>query len=650
MFEREVSGRFSRLRFSVVVTALLPQCYSNTSRRGQPLLTRIPKFKIAPKRAAIGLILSLAIVTVGYVLLRTQLPVTAKLSDQQATSGTGPLHITFNQEVAAGFEAKIEPAVAGHWTQTKGLFGVASTTFTPASHFRAGQTYHLRLYSMQRPVTGLPLPDLTQAFRAAVAPTIKSITPAGDATLPIKTRFTVTFAGPVRHTLDLQPSLAPAVPLKLISAVADTTFTWEPATSLKQSQAYTFTLDDRFAANPAQQHLAQIAFTTVSHPTLISAGPTDHLSPGQTITIVFDQPMQPDTSYFHFGLDGSGSWTDDHTYRFTPAPTALAPASTYRYVIKSGLRSRAGGVLEADQNFQFTTNGPVTATLSPGGANTSVGNAIRVTFDQPVDHASAGSHFSLTPAIDGKSTWSGNTLVFTPTPKLAYQTTYTASIASGVTPVWGQPSARTFTTSFTTEYQTTKLSVPAYHQQYPMSCELSSLRMLLAFRGISVSDYDILMRIGYNPRVKDKSTNTWDDPNATYVGFVDQAIYGVGFGVHSGPIAAAARSYGRSASSQFGVSAQFIASNIYAGNPVEFWGHITPARPDSWNLPGGGTVATTTSEHARVAYGVVGSADNPIGFYVNDPYTGGSSYWTTAQVLATLNVALPASNQAVVVY
>jgi uncharacterized protein YvpB len=608
----------------------------------------IPRLRRRPLLIALIGLAALIITATTYAAARTQRAITLKLAEQQSVAVIGPLQVSFGQDVAAGFATTIEPSLPGTWQPTRNLLGTAGVSFRPTKRFEAGRTYQLHITNLHRAITGAPLPDITQTFKIQTPSALKSITPAADAkNILVNARFTVTLATANRGTRDLKAALTPAVPLKLITS-NDTTFTWEPAIPLKQGAQYTFTLDDAAITNPDHRRLTTVPFTTVTPPTITSARTGGYFAPGQAIDIIFDQPMDttaPATT-FEFGATGKGTWSDDHTYHFVPEDLKVATA--YDYKVNPGLHTKAGGVLETVQVFHFATNGAVSGSLSPGGGGVSVKSTIHVAFDQPVDHASAEARFSIKPAVAGKFSWSGNTLTFTPA-GLGYQTPYTYAVASGVAPVWGLPSAQTLSGSFTTENQVIKLNVPAYSQQYPMSCELSSLRMLLAYRGISVSDYDILMRIGYHPRARDMSTNTWDDPNQTYVGYVDQAVFRVGFGVHAGPVATAAQGYGHSAIARFGVDAGFIASNIYAGNPVEVWGHIVPAKPDSWNTAGG-VVQTTTSEHARVVYGVVGSVDNPVGFYVNDPYTGKGSYWSAGDLLANMNAALPASNQAVVVY
>jgi uncharacterized protein YvpB len=303
----------------------------------------------------------------------------------------------------------------------------------------------------------------------------------------------------------------------------------------------------------------------------------------------------------------------------------------------------------ADQTFQISTPGHAVVTgQSPGGGGVSLGAAIRFSFDQPMDHASAEARFAISPAVSGGFSWSGNTLIFTPNQNYDYQTTYTASLAAGIASVYGLSTTQSYTAQFTTALQTISLGVPAYRQAYALSCESAAVRMVLAYRGVAVSDFDVLQRLNYNPRPRDTAGNNWDDPYTMFVGDVTGAQNSTGYGVYAGPIAAAARSFGRPASTYNNISAGFISARIHNGEPVIIWGYNTVARLDSWNTPDG-VVQAWMGEHTRVVVGVVGSADAPAGFYLNDPATGGQYYWSTSQLLANLNVLGGLSNQAVVV-
>jgi uncharacterized protein YvpB len=171
--------------------------------------------------------------------------------------------------------------------------------------------------------------------------------------------------------------------------------------------------------------------------------------------------------------------------------------------------------------------------------------------------------------------------------------------------------------------------------------------MLLAYRGIYTTESALLGKVGYNPRAR--SGGSWDNPNQMFVGYVDTYSWSQGYGVHAGPVANAAKTFGRNATAHFNVSAAFIADAIHAGNPVEFYGHISKPVADSWSTSSG-VVQTTTSMHARVAYGVVGPSNNPAGFYIQDPWTGSKFYWSTSQLMANMNAVPGVSNQAVIVY
>lgn len=188
--------------------------------------------------------------------------------------------------------------------------------------------------------------------------------------------------------------------------------------------------------------------------------------------------------------------------------------------------------------------------------------------------------------------------------------------------------------------QTKKLAIPLYVQAYRLSCEEASLRMALAYRGIAVTDDDVLARVGYNPTVRDTATNTWADPRVQFVGDVTGHIGVGGWGVYAGPIAAAARSFGRGVVVvSGGATARQVAQALSDDKPVIAWG-ISGAvvEEDSWNTPSGDVVRAPKNEHVRTVYGFDGTVENPIGFYINDPMAGrGKLYWSASEFQANLN-------------
>ncbi len=608
-------------------------------------MLRKPKFKLlmrmfrpSPIWAPVALFVVSAAIFVG----RTQLPFKATILNRDSVAIEGPVKVRFNQDIAPSYTATISPQIPGQWEQKHTPLGVYEAVFVPDTKFKVAYSYTIHLTGLKRAVTKAPLPDIDQAFTTEISAGIRSISPANNSKdVSTTTKLTIVQSDAERYPRKLVATLTPKAELKQISA--GQTLEWEPVAPLKQGTLYTFAVED--PTLPAGRRLVVGSkFTTVTPPVILRARHGDHFTRGQTVDITFDQAMEQTSDGFKFDFAGKGSWASNRTYRYVP--DSVSPGKTYTYTVKKGIKSKLGGVFEATRKFQFATNGAVTASFYPGGT-VSLNTPMHITFDQPVSHVSAEHRFGTSPKLSGHISWSGNTMTFSPSGE-GYQTGYTFQLNPGVAPEWGLPSTRVLSGSYTTIAQVKMLNVPLYKQPYGRSCELTSLRMLLAYRGIQTSEMTIVGKIGYHPRARNMSTNTWDNPHSTFVGYIDTFDWKVGYGVFSEPIAAAARSYGRGATSYYGVSAAFIAAQVYAGNPVEVWGHIGADGPDSWNTSSG-VVRTTTAMHARVVYGVVGSKSNPSGFWVNDAWYGSKSYWSAGALLGNMNAVPGVSNQAVVV-
>lgn len=210
----------------------------------------------------------------------------------------------------------------------------------------------------------------------------------------------------------------------------------------------------------------------------------------------------------------------------------------------------------------------------------------------------------------------------------------------------------------TTKENTKKLDVPFFKQEYIRSCEEASLRMALAYYGIKTNDIEIVKRVGYDPKPWDKENNIWNDPNEMFVGSINDPNKN-GYGAFAPAIAKAGNSYGRDAKSYKGVSAQFLAEQIYSGYPVIVWGYYIkpPLTKYYWNTKEGLPAQTEKKieayrgEHARVVVGVFGEPSNPTGFLINDPLTseGKEEYWSTEKLMTHMNILGNLTNQAVVV-
>ncbi len=601
------------------------------------------KIKLAKR---VGLLVAVGLLACFAVLffVRTHGKLNPQVAQADNHSVDGAITVSFGREVASDFRTEIEPKAAGKWEAKHGLFGISGLSFVPAKPLIPASLYRLKVTHV-REVMGGGLPDLNVVVTTEPPALLGGVVPASGVTAVLPDApITVQLRGPNRGLRQLVVTLDPAVKIGAASSSDDRVFRWTH-TALAQGQVYRLVVQDMNQVDPAKRLLYDGRFTVVPEPA-VSGTNRDHFYPGDAIDVQFSEGMKPETVKFDWGMAGQGSWTSAATYHFVP--TGLVAGRSYVYKVLAGAMSVRGGRLEVDKSFVISPPGTVVVTASsPQGWGVSRSAVVAFSFDQPVDHASAQSHFSLLPGVAGSFGWSGNTMTFRPA-GLDFQTTYTVGLAPGVAGLYGLPSARGFGQSFTTELEVVRLNAPYYRQPFALSCEATSLRMALGHYGISASEGDIVARAGYAPRPRDTATNTWDDPYAMFVGDIN-GVFGVtGWGVYAEPIAGAARSYGRDASAYTGVSVDFIAAQIHAGYPVLAWGTTYPVKPDGWNTTDRGPVSAPRSEHVRLIVGVTGRADAPASFEVYDPFFGQFS-WTPEQLSANLNAYLPDSNQIVVV-
>lgn len=374
-----------------------------------------------------------------------------------------------------------------------------------------------------------------------------------------------------------------------------------------------------------------------------------YFTAGDKAIIGFSEPIEEASrKYIQFSLDGSGEWRDDKTYVFTPK--TVKPGQTYAYMIKKGLRSKRGGIVTKTSSYYFRTTGAVSATASPYGHELPQSRqTIRFTFDQAVNRASVERRFSISAGKVVSKSWAGNTFSVVVT-NLGFQRTVTATVGAGVkNSGFGLPSTKAYLARFTTEVRSKRLNVPYYAQAQSSTCTAAALRMALGYRGVSANEMELVRKMGYRPRDMDRSDsgNKWDDPAEMFVGYADGGSIYRGAGPDAPPVAKAAQASGRSATAVRGVSAQWVASQLYKGNPVIVFGATRNTGFETWKTPAGKTVRMNKTSHVVVVTGVKGEADNPLGFWVNDSLYG-ASYWTAGQMQA--NISRDAYRQAVVVY
>lgn len=546
-----------------------------------------------------------------------------------------PVRIAFSRPVRSAVQYSWQESVEGAWRKEKSIAGVRALVFTPKKPLVPGSVLHLRLQSVQ-PTADIMSQTPSEHIVPVVierAARIVSQTPAVNAqNVQVNTEISVKLNTTNRGLRNLE--ITGDIPLvsKKPTSKDDTTFTWKLSSDLAQGKSYRGEVYD--TEQPVdKQVVAEVTFTTVAEPG-VTTNISGYIRPNQIITLEFDQDMVKDNSAVVFTIPGKGAWENARRYSFTTS--LVVPGTTYNLRAVKGAMSINGGKISEDRVFTAQTPGAVKVIgAQPSGNRIALNAPVKLTFDQPVDHVSAQTAFSISPQVNGSFTWSGNSMIFTPA-GYGYQTTYSYSVAPGIKPVFGLTGVA-YSNQFTSAYEVRKLGVPFFRQAHALSCEAASLRMALAYYGVGTNDDEILGRIGYAPQPRDTVTNTWQDPNVEFVGDVNGKLNVTGWGVYAGPVAKAARSFGRSADVIYSPSAASVASAIYAGKPVVMWGVMgMSAIDDSWNTATSGVVHAAKNQHVRTVYGVEGSADNPVGFYLHDPIRG-SVYLSAGALQASMN-------------
>jgi alpha-2-macroglobulin len=245
----------------------------------------------------------------------------------------------------------------------------------------------------------------------------------------------------------------------------DNTAHFEPARDLKRDQDYYVTLGaEARAADGGQLDGAyRFRFRTVGYlevSQVIPAPEAQDVEAESTITVMFNRPVVPlmavsDPGYgdkrhpddlpqpisFDPPIEGQGEWINTSIYAFTPEG-AMAGGTNYTARVEAGLTDTTGGLLEEAHEWTFTTQPPKVTWVSPeeNGDLISVEPIIKVQFNMPIDPASAEQAFSLRgggATVDGELDVLTDTLIFTPTEQLAFDTVHTARIDAGVQSVGG---------------------------------------------------------------------------------------------------------------------------------------------------------------------------------------------------------------------
>jgi methionine-rich copper-binding protein CopC len=350
------------------------------------------------------------------------------------------------------------------------------------------------------------------AFLDTTAPTVSSTTPADAATdVTISANVTATFSealDPATITVASFTVTGPgatSVAGTVTYAAADTTATFEPASPLAVNTTFTATLTTEItdlAGNALASDFVW-SFTTgatadTTAPTVTSTNPASAaigVAINRKITATFSEALDPATiTAASFTVTGPGatSVAGTVTYAAVGATATFAPASqlalntTFTATLATGITDLAGNALASDFVWSFTTGATADATAptvtSTNPASAAIGVAINskiaATFSEALDPATiTAASFTVTgpgaTSVAGTITYAavGTTATFAPASQLALNTTFTATLTTGITDLAGNALASDFVWSFTTG-ATTDTTAPTVTSTNPASAAI----------------------------------------------------------------------------------------------------------------------------------------------------------------------------------
>jgi O-glycosyl hydrolase len=322
---------------------------------------------------------------------------------------------------------------------------------------------------------------------------VSSVTPASGTTgVAVTSSISATFNEVMNgstftsSTFTLTAAGGTAVTGNVSYSAGTSTAIFTPASPLAYNTVYTATITTG-VQNPAGTALAAAdtwSFTTApgSAPTVTAFTPSNgstNVVVNTTVTAVFSEAMNTSTiNSSTFTLTGpsgavAGTIAFSATNVVSPAvdtatltPSApLTPSTAYTLTVTTGVLAATGGAIANVNSTSFTTaatSAPTVTAETPASGTTSVAvnSLVTATFSEAMDPATitAGSTFMVTgggASVAGSVTPDPTNTIFTftPTANLAYNTTYTVLITTGVLASSAPPEvplAADFSWSFTT--------------------------------------------------------------------------------------------------------------------------------------------------------------------------------------------------------
>jgi hypothetical protein len=314
--------------------------------------------------------------------------------------------------------------------------------------------------------------------------------PEAGERLPVNGAIQLTFDRPmdqasVAGALKLQPAIKGN-----ITWTSPRSMSFTPAEALPRDSVIDIALTQDAKGQDGAALTPPMLFRVQTQGNLEVAGtiPADgagEIAPDTIITVLFNRPVVPLTTLAQQEslpnpltidppLEGKAEWLNTSVLVFRPT-RALAGGTRYTGRIAADFKDIDGNPLAAGYSWTFSTVAPKVIEISPGEIARSgqrsarrnspyrqdgrtlapVDTAIVVRFNQPVDAASAQAAFSLSgpgnTALSGVFSVLSDTLTFTPSQQLEFNSDYAVRIAPGVVGAsGGVPGTEEINARFTT--------------------------------------------------------------------------------------------------------------------------------------------------------------------------------------------------------
>ena len=292
--------------------------------------------------------------------------------------------------------------------------------------------------------------------------------------------FVVTGPISVGKATSKNVSLA-TIPIAGTVTTSGSTITYIPSTPLAASSVYTATITNGvrdLAGNPLAKDFI-FSFTTTplpdtTPPTVSVTSPANSdidVRINRKITVGFSEEMDPSTiTTVSFKLNGPGGASIPGTVSYIGTVATFIPlnnlsnSSLYTTTVTTGVKDLAENPLATNLVFTFTTGAaadttpPTVSVTSP--TNTAIdvplNRKVTVGFSEDMDPLSiTAASFTMIETVSktnvaGTVSCIGTTATLVPLLPLAYNTSYSGTVTTGVKDLAGNPMASTFVFTFTT--------------------------------------------------------------------------------------------------------------------------------------------------------------------------------------------------------